>query len=188
MRACFGYWGLVTLVVGGGMQVALPVLANTHLGGAGALGLLLGVHGGGTLVGMACSKAFGRLRLGSFGTTLLVVDGIVGLLLWPLGLATALWQALLVLLPLGILAGYMQVAVFTWVQQRAPREQIGRTMSIFMFIFMGIAPISAAGTGWLLRHLDLSTLFAASGLFLVAAATLAWLGTPIRHIEHADSL
>jgi MFS family permease len=183
LRWCFIYWGLVTMVVGGGMQVALPVLANSRLSGAEALGILLGVHGGGTLVGMLCSKVFGRLRIGTFGTTLLVVDVVVGLLLLPLGLATALWQALLLLLPLGILAGYMQVAVYTWVQQRAPRDQIGRTMSIFMFIFMGLTPLSAAVVGWLLRHLDLATLFSASGLFLISTATLAWLTTPIRRIE-----
>lgn len=185
MRACFAYWGLVTLVVGGGMQVALPVLASSRLSGAEALGILLGVHGAGTLVGMAGSKAFGRLRIGTFGTTLLVADGVVGLLLLPLGLATELWHALLVLFPMGVLAGYLQVLVFTWVQQRAPRDQIGRTMSIFMFIFMGVAPISAAVVGWLMRYLDLQALFTASGLFLVTTATLAWLTTPIRQIEQA---
>jgi predicted membrane channel-forming protein YqfA (hemolysin III family) len=59
---------------------------------------------------------------------------------------------------------------------------IGRTMSIFMFIFMGMAPLSAAATGWLLTKVTLSQLFAGGGIILVVFAALAYLLTPIRSI------
>lgn len=74
----------------------------------------------------------------------------------------------------------MQVAVFAWIQQRVPRHRLGRTMGIFMLVFMGLAPLSAAVAGWLASRLSLSPLFGGAGAFLAGAALLAWLFTPIR--------
>ncbi|HEX8614715.1 MAG TPA: MFS transporter [Telluria sp.] len=179
LRTCMLYWGLCAFVVGGAMQVALPVLASTVLHGASALGLIMGVHGAGSLAGMALSGVLGKFRVRNFGTTVLLVDVLVGLLLIPLGLVVATWQAAGLLLAIGVLGGFMQVAVFSWLQQRVPRAMLGRAMSIFMFIFMGVAPLSAALTGWLLQYLTLAQLFGGAGAFLVGAALLAWLLTPM---------
>ncbi|MEJ8839349.1 hypothetical protein [Ramlibacter sp. AN1133] len=85
----------------------------------------------------------------------------------------------------GTLGGFMLVAVFTWVQKHVPPAMIGRAMSLFMFIFMGLVPVASAGAGWLLRVVTLPQLFAGSGLLLVAAALLAWVGTPIRAVNDA---
>jgi len=84
LRTCFIYWGLCACIVGGTMQVAMPLLASERLHGASALGLLMGAHGAGALAGMALSSLPGRRRLGNLGMTLLAVDGIIGLLLLPL--------------------------------------------------------------------------------------------------------
>ncbi|UUZ49680.1 hypothetical protein LP420_05525 [Massilia sp. B-10] len=59
---------------------------------------------------------------------------------------------------------------------------LGRAMSIFMFIFMGLAPLAAAITGALLDKLSLTGLFVGACAFLLAAATVAWLFTPMRSI------
>ncbi|NHZ35633.1 MFS transporter [Massilia rubra] len=179
LRTSMLYWGLCAFVVGGAMQVALPVLANTVLHGASALGVIMGVHGAGSLAGMALSGVLGKFRVRNFGTTVLLVDVLVGMLLIPLGLVAATWQAAALLLAIGVLGGFVQVAVFSWLQQRVPRAMLGRAMSIFMFIFMGVAPLSAALTGWLLQYMTLAQLFGGAGLFLVGAALLAWLLTPM---------
>lgn len=182
MRLCFIYWGTVSLFIGGAMQVAMPVLAS-HLQGASALGLIMGAHGAGTLLGMGASAKLGaRLRFASFGAMILSVDAIAGLLLAPLGLVHAVWQAALLMLTLGLLTGYMQIKVFTWIQQRVPQQMMGRAMSIFMFIFMGLAPVSAAATGWLLTQITLSQLFLGGGIILVLFAAGAYLFTPMRGI------
>jgi MFS family permease len=186
LRTCFVYWGLCACVVGGVMQVALPLLASSRLHGASALGLLMGAHGAGALAGMALSGMLGRRRFGSLGMTLLCVDGAAGLLLAPLGLVTASWQGMLMLGSIGVLGGYIQVAVFTWIQERVlygnNASMLGRMMSIFMFIFMGLVPLSAAVVGWLASQLALSTLFAGAGLLVGGGALLAWLLTPIRSL------
>lgn len=182
MRSCFIYWGTVSLFIGGAMQVAIPVLAS-ELHGASTLGLIMGAHGAGTLLGMGVAAKLGqRLRFASFGAMILAVDAIAGLLLAPLGMLHAVWQVSLLMLTLGLLTGYIQIKVFTWIQQRVPPHMMGRAMSIFMFIFMGLAPLSAAATGWLLTLITLSQLFLGGGIILVLFAAGAYLFTPIRGI------
>ncbi|MGZ8321070.1 MAG: MFS transporter [Telluria sp.] len=180
LRTCMLYWALCAFVVGGAMQVALPVLADTRLHGASALGLLMGVHGAGTLAGMALTGMLGKVRVGTFGATILLADFAAGLLLIPLGLVDSAWQAALLLLLLGVIGGCMQVAVFSWIQGRVPRQMMGRAMSIFMFIFMGLAPMSAAATGFLMQYLSLGQMFAGAGVFLMVYSGAAFLLTPIR--------
>ena len=185
LRSCFLYWGLCACIIGGVMQVALPLLASSRLHGATALGLLMGAHGAGALLGMAASSIAGRRRVGNLGMTLLLIDGIVGLLLVPLGGITTAWQGMLINVVIGVLGGYVQVAVFTWIQQRVPRELLGRTMSLFMFIFMGLAPLAAALAGWIASRVALATLFGGAGIGLAGAALLAWLCTPMRTLRDA---
>jgi len=184
LRLCFTYWGIVTLFIGGSMQVALPVLANDSLHGASTLGVLMGASGAGSLLGMAAAAAAGeRLRFASFGTTLLLVDAVSGVLLAPIGSVHTTWLAAGLLLLLGVLSGFMQITVYTWIQRRVPTHMMGRAMSIFMFIFMGMAPLSAAATGWLLTIVPLAQLFMGGGAILAGLAACAWVLTPIRRIE-----
>ncbi|WP_228895987.1 MFS transporter [Pseudoduganella aquatica] len=182
LRTCFMYWSVVAVFVGGAMQVALPLLASQNLHGAGSLGLLTGAHGTGMLLGMALSSAGVKLRFGGFGATLLAIDAIVALLLAPLGAITATWQGAALLLLAGSLAGFMQIAVFTFIQGSVPPRMLGRAMSIFMFIFMGLAPLSAAAIGALLKVITLAQLFAGGSALLLAISALAWWLTPMRSI------
>lgn len=187
MRSAFLYWGVISFVVGGAMQVAIPVLAASRLGGAAALGLVMGAHAAGNLAGMALSSVKGNLRIGTLGTTLLLADAGAGVLLMLMGGVGAAWQAAALMLLLGTLAGFMQVAVFTWIQRRVPREMLGRTMSIFMFILMGLAPLAASLTGLAMQYLSLAQLFAGAGLFLLAGAGLAFALTPMRAMNDPKS-
>jgi MFS family permease len=183
LRTAFLYWGLCACVTGGVMQVAMPLLASERLHGASALGLLMGAHGAGSLAGMALSGLLARRRLGNLGLTLLLVDGLAGVLLMPLGLITSSWQGMLLMGAVGVLGGYIQVAVFTWIQRRVAPHMLGRMMSIFMFVFMGLAPLTATVAGWLASIVSLSTLFIGAGLGLSVAALGAWLFTPMARLS-----
>ncbi len=185
VRTCLVYWSLVAVVVGGTMQVALPLLASRNLDGAASLGILMGAHGVGTLAGMALSR--NRPRAITFGATILAVDALVGLLMAPLGAITAAWQGAALLAAIGVLGGYMQIAVFTWIQQSVPQHMLGRAMSIFMCIFMGVAPLSATLIGALLQWITLAQLFTGCGAVLLALASFAWVATPMRRIEAAPA-
>ena len=187
LRMCFTYWGAVALLIGGLMQVALPLLASQRLHGAPSYGLLMGAHGAGTLLGMAGAAKGGKLlKRVNFGTLILLIDAIAGLLLLPLGAVQVTWQGMAMLAALGLLGGFGQIAVFTWVQLRVPQHMMGRVMSIFMFIFVGLAPLSAAAAGWLLTLLTLQQMFAGGGIILIALASAAWLLTPMRSLTSAQ--
>jgi hypothetical protein len=60
-------------------------------------------------------------------------------------------------------------------------------MSLFMVIFMGVVPASAAIAGWVLRVVPLEQLFTGCGILLVLVAAAAWIGTPIRQVSDAQS-
>jgi MFS family permease len=187
LRTAFLYWGLCSCVAGGVMQVAMPLLASERLHGAAALGLLMGAQGAGALGGMALSGIIGRRRLGNLGLTLLLADGLAGLLIMPMGTITASWQGMLLIAAMGVLGGYIQVAVFTWIQQRVAPHMLGRMMAIFMFVFMGLAPLAAAAAGWLASMVSLSTLFVGAGLCLSVTALAAWLFTPMARLTDTAS-
>jgi hypothetical protein len=187
LRTAFLYWGLCACITGGVMQVGMPLLASERLDGAAALGLLMGAHGAGALAGMALSGILKGRRMGNLGLTLLLVDGLVGLLLMPLGLIASSWQGMLILGAIGVLGGYIQVAVFTWIQQRVAPNILGRMMSIFMFVFMGLAPLTAALAGWLASLVSLATLFIGAGLGLSVAALAAGLFTPMTQLADPSS-
>lgn len=186
LRTCYLYWGAVAVLVLGPLHIAIPVLAESRPQlGASALGLMLGAHGAGTLVGMVLSGLRPGLRIGTLGTSVLLVDIAIGLLFIPVGGITAAWQGAVLMALIGVLGGFMQVAVFTWVQRRVPQALLGRAMSLFMFIFMGLVPVASAGAGWVLKVVSLPQLFAGCGVLLVAAAVMAWVGTPIRQVSDA---
>lgn len=186
LRACFAYWGAVALLIMGPVHIALPVLASTAPQlGAAALGGMIGAHGAGTLAGMVAAGVLPRVRIGSLGLTVLVFDIVIGALFMPLGSIHSAWQGVALLATIGVLGGYMQVAVFTWIQQRVPPQMMGRTMSLFMFIFMGLVPMSAAVTGWLMRALPLAQLFVVCGALLMLVALVALVASPMRQVRDA---
>lgn len=189
LRTCFLYWSAIALFIMGPIHIAIPVLASsTPQLGAAAFGMMLGAHGAGTLLGMVVSGMVPRLRIGSLGMTILALDAIIGALFVPMGLITAIWQGAVLMLVIGLLGGFMQVSVFTWIQQRVPPALLGRAMSLFMFIFMGLAPISAAVTGWVMKSITLTQLFAASGGALLVVAALALALTPMRRVTDATDV
>lgn len=173
LRTCFTYWAAVALFISGPVQVAVPVLAGELGQGAAGFGALAGAHGFGTLIGVIMTAMRPRMRIGSFGKTILLLDGAIGLLFIPLGLISAAWQGMLLLFAIGLLGGFVQVTVYTWLQRHVMPAMLGRAMAMFMFIFMGIAPMSSALTGWLLRSVTLVQLFACGGGALVMIVLIA---------------
>lgn len=185
LRALFLYFAAIAFFVGGPIQVALPVLAAERLpGGAAALGVMLAAHGLGALAGMAVSGLRPQWRLATLGGTVLLIDAIAGAVFLLFGHVHAAWQGALLLLPLGALGGFVQVAVYSWLQRRIPPAMLGRAMALFMFIVMGLAPLASAAAGAALRVLDVTQLFTAAATCLLVVVALGALLTPIRGIAY----
>jgi hypothetical protein len=181
LRACLMYWGALAFFISGPLQVAIPVQA-AQFQSAQAFGVLMAAYGGGTFIGMVASAIKPDWRIGSLGTTVLAVDLVVAGLVIAMGAVSAVWQGAVLLVAIGTLGGYLHAAVFTWMQGRVPPPLMGRAMSLFMFIFVGVAPLSAAAAGWLLRAMSPSGLYVCSGMLLLGIVGLAFFASPLPRV------
>ncbi|HET6907454.1 MAG TPA: MFS transporter [Rhodanobacteraceae bacterium] len=178
LRAFVIYASFVSVFVGGPIQVGLPVLADTRLNlGAASLGILMTAQGVGMFLGSFLSSLGQKLARGHLGVMVLCIDSTIGLTLAALTLVHTTYSGAALLFCTGLLGGMVQIAIFTWIQQRVSQQMMGRTMSILMFTFMGLGPLSAAAAGALLKVISLAALFGIAGLTLTVIA-LACLGSP----------
>jgi hypothetical protein len=184
LRAFMLYIGAVSIFVIGPLQVGLPVLADRRMDwGAAAYGTLMAASGGGTLLGTLLASVGARLISRRLGIAVLVQDSIAGLILIALGFVHVTLAGAALLLVSGITGGFIQVSIFTWMQRRVAPEMMGRTMSLLMFTFMGLAPLSAALGGFVLAQVGVTAFFAGAGILLSAIALLSLLSPAIRSIS-----
>jgi hypothetical protein len=87
----------------------------------------------------------------------------------------------------GLLGGTIQISMMTWLQRRVPQALMGRTMSIVMFTFLGMAPLAAALAGGLLKVMSLTELLRAAGLSLSAIALFSLTRPSMRAIRLASA-
>lgn len=178
LRAFVLYAAVVSVFVGGPIQVGLPMLADTRLDlGAASLGILMTANGGGMLVGSMLSGVAAKLVRNRLGLMVLGIDSLAGLAMAALAFDRCTWAGAALLAGTGILGGIVQVTIVSWIQHRVPPAMMGRTMSVLMFTFVGLGPLSAAIAGSLLKVVPLPGLFAGAGLTLTAIA-VACMGNP----------
>ncbi|MEW9571707.1 MFS transporter [Rhodanobacter sp. Si-c] len=188
LRAFVLYAAVVSVFVGGPIQVGLPMLADTRLDlGAASLGILMTANGGGMLVGSMLSGFAAKLVRNRLGLMVLGIDSFAGLALAALAFDHSTLAGAALLAATGVLGGIVQVTIVSWIQHRVAPEMMGRTMSLLMFTFIGLGPLSAAVAGSLLKVVSLPALFAGAGLTLTAIAlgcmsspALRSIGTPLR--------
>ena len=186
LRAFILYAGVVSVFVGGPLQVGLPVLADTRMDlGAASLGILMTANGGGMLLGSALSGLAGRFVKGRLGLMVLSIDSLVGLALATLALVHSTVGGAILLACTGVFGGIAQIAIVSWIQRRVAPEMMGRTMSVLMFTFMGLGPLSAAVAGSLLKVIPLTALFIGAGLLLTAIALSCMTSPALRSIGAA---
>src|SRR5699024_2430505 len=70
----------------------------------------------------------------------------------------------------GICVGVLNVLVVTLIQLQAPKEALGRVMSLQLLGSTGIQPITFLVVGWLLGIISPAILFLLSGIILVITA------------------
>ena len=74
-------------------------------------------------------------------------DSVAGLALASLAPVHSTLSGTVLLAGTGMLAGIAQIAIVSWIQRRVAPEMMGRSMSVLMFTFMGLVPLSAAVAG-----------------------------------------
>ena len=162
------------LAFNGPINVGLPWLVITRFGGDPAgLGLLLAAFGAGSLAGVLVAGS--APRPARLGTVVTVIVFVMAAVLAALGLVPTIPAAALVLVWFGVMNGYVNIVVISWVQAKTDPEMLGRTMSFLMLGSVVAAPLSIALAAILIdghataMFLGASLLVVGSGLVAIAS-------------------
>ncbi|HUP57879.1 MAG TPA: MFS transporter [Bdellovibrionota bacterium] len=154
-------------------NVLLPIFAKDILhGDAHTLGWMsAAVAVGAVLVALAPGRLVvpGRPVRGAIALRI----ALVGVAFAGLGLSTAFWLSVAMLLLAGYSSMGAYLAVNNTIQQNVRDSMRGRVMSIYTMTFLGTAPISAFSAGWLADHIGVKFVSVAFGLVLVAIGAAA---------------
>lgn len=177
---------LILLIAGvnmwavGPIMIGMPLLAKFHFGSSAALGILMSSFGAGALVGMALG---GVLKWRHHrGLLMLAIVMLQGLGIASIVLLHSLAATSAVLVSVGILGGYNNVAIMAWIQGRVDHAYMGRVMSVLMFGMVGLMPISFVIAG-AVAQLHLMAMFVAAGLLMGATALVAGMNSATRKID-----
>lgn len=170
LKFMFTIMAAVNFLFTGPLLVGIPVLAAQRLPeGAAAFGLLMSASAGGNLAGYILAGMLPKPSGRSLSILIVALLAGFGAVLASFGWVTLTWVDFVLLLLLGIGNGYIGLVMFTWMQQRTPREMLGRVMSMIMFASMGLMPLSQALSGAISRW-DLTVLFGVSGGLILLTA------------------
>jgi MFS family permease len=148
-------------------MVGIPVLANQRLPeGATAFGLLMSAYAGGNLVGFLMAGFLPRPGGKAMRVILISLMVAFGVVFAALAFVQSTWLDFILMLPLGLGSGYIYIILFSWVQSRAPKEMIGRMMSILAFSSYGLMPVSQAISGAVIKW-NLNVLFVSAGALVL---------------------
>jgi DHA3 family tetracycline resistance protein-like MFS transporter len=170
----------------GPVYVLMPYIVKNSLGGgAGGLGLVFAAGGAGAIL---ASLVLGQRTLPRRPITALYVAwALSAFALVGYGLATALWQAMLV--------SFVSVAALTtggvlWstvLQRLVPTEMLGRVSSIDWLLSFGLAPVSYALTGPVAEALGAEDTLLRAGVISGCVLLGFLLFLPgIRHVERHE--
>jgi MFS family permease len=170
---------VLNFCITGPLSVGLAFLAKSEFGSPTAFGLLVSSVAAGSLVGLLLAAARKQRRR---GWILLVVGVVIGICTASIGLLSQLWSLLPVLFVMSASAGFLNVHLLAWFQQRVDRAMLGRVMSVLMFASIGLMPLSLAAAGVAVQW-SLSGMFAGSGALVLGVTCIAALQRPVREID-----
>ena len=97
-----------------------------------------------------------------------------------------MWIAAAVALYIGVAEGYAGIMFMTWLQARTPQKLMGRVMSLLMISAVGLAPLSHAVSGALLK-LSLEWVFVGAGAILTLLCLAAIFRREVRSMKMPDA-
>jgi MFS family permease len=160
---------VIVSTVGFNFNVVLPLLASNRLHvGAEGFGLLSASFGAGAVVGALVVATRGRASWRAF---LLGTAGFgVGMLL--LAPVTLPWLAGVLLFAIGVCFTMLTSNATALVQLAAPGRLRGRAVGLYLFAFIGFAPLGGLVAGWLVDIGGTPLAFTVAGI--VGLGTAAW--------------
>lgn len=189
LRTIVFYVAGIGFFIAGPVNVALPFFIKIQLNeGPSVLGYLLSAEAFGIIAGVALAGKFHQIGKFSLGHCVLFADFIAGLCLILLSFIPSFPLGLVLLFIMGVLTGFVQISLITWIQLQVSKEMLGRLMSIVMFTIIGLAPISTALCGYILSYIEASLIFMLSGFSLMIISVSALFFTKLSSIRKFKEL
>jgi MFS family permease len=157
----------INFCVTGATQIGFTALAKFRFGSSTDFGILITTASLGALVGTITAGVWRidkDLRLMILGAS-----SIMAVLLLVLGLELPFWSVTVIAGLLGVVVGYTNIYVVSWLQGHIDTNFRGSVMSALVLGSTGLAPISFAVSGFLVQ-LGFQTLFVSAGLTLTIVA------------------
>jgi len=180
MRGLMARMTGVNLCVAGPIIVGLAALGKFRFGTPTAFGVLIAAWSGGALVGSIVAGT--RKQKTHRGWTMLIADAIVSLAIAAVGLLSTQLSIGIVLALAGVVAGYNGVVLISWFQERVEPAFMGRVMSVLMFGWVGLMPVSYPLAGALAQW-SIRGMFLIAGLAAVAITALCALIPDLRRVQ-----
>lgn len=148
--------------------VGLPALTKDRfLEPAYVYGLIVAAYGAGALVGAITAGSLAWPARENLVRTMFFIFIGSGASIGLIVLYEPYWFAMALFLVFGCMDSYIWVHFTTFVQQSTPEAQMGRVMSIFMFMSVGLIPIASMVMGVAFEwNLELSLIIASSVIVL----------------------
>jgi MFS family permease len=151
----------INFCVNGAIQIGFTALAKFRFNSSTDFGVLLTTAALGALVG---TIAAGLWRIEKdLRLIILGACSIMALCLLVLGLDLPFWSVMTISGLLGVVSGYTNIFVVSWLQGNIDPNFRGRILSALVLGTTGLAPISLAVSGFLVQ-LGFPTLFVSAGV------------------------
>ena len=168
----------VTSLFGLSYTTLLPVFARDVLhGGVRGFGVLMASGGLGAVVGAlgAAARRSGR----HMGGIMAAGQGALGLGLVALALTGSLAVASVWMVVIGLGVAIQLSTTNGFLQVTAPAHMRGRVVSLYIWLFSGLAPVGGFAAGWIAEHVGAPWTAAGAGVACGLAAALTCCEMPL---------
>ena len=165
--------------------VILHFYARQNYGSAVDLGLMLGGFGCGALAGTVLYGAVGD-RLPRRATLVSAIS-LLGLPLWVLFTAPALWVAIGALFVAGFALGPPNPLIYSVLQERTPPRMLGRVLGAGVSLSMVGAPAGMVACGYAVEILGFGPALAGISTCYLAVGLLSFLSPALHELDKARS-
>ena len=180
MRALMILMTSVNLCISGPIIVGIAALAKFRFGSPTAFGVLISSWSGGALLGSIAAGA--RNQRTHRGWTMIIASAAVSLGIGALGVLPTELSMALVLATAGVIGGYNNVVLISWFQQRVEPDFMGRVMSVLMFGWVGLMPVSYPVAGALAQW-SIRGMFVISASAAIAISALCAVSPNLRRVQ-----
>ncbi len=158
----------------------MPLFAKQNFtDGSATLGVLMSINGAGAITGILIGSLL-RPKPSQLGPFLMSGYLLTGLGFASLSATDGMLSASITIYLTGMGCSWSMVAGISWIQVRVPETLLGRAISIIMFAFLGLVPLSISLNGFMANYFNVQNVMLVYGTLLALVSVLALTLSSIR--------